>query len=63
MHQLQRPSSLHQDGAVLVSSGFSAADAHRGRLQGTGQGMEGFVPTFNNEASHGLSVGAVDLHG
>ena len=28
-----------------------------------GQSMEGFVSPFNDQASHGLSVGAVDLHG
>ena len=44
------------------SSGFPA-DPHRSRLQGTGQGMEGLVPSFKDQASHRLSVGAVDLHG
>ena len=62
MYQLQDPSSLHQDVEGLVSSGFSF-DEHRSRSQWTGQGMEGLVPPLKDEASHGLSVGAVDFHG
>ena len=38
-------------------------DPHGGWAQGTSQRMEGLVASFEDEASHGLSVRAVDFHG